>query len=333
MPPLQPEKHFVVFIPEPFPAQSLGTLGARFEVRQGRTGAAYSEAELAKLLVDVDAIAISSRDPITARVIESAPRLRVIAKAGSKPSSNVDLAAAERCGVRVTWTPGANAVSVAEMALALMLTVVKRLPEVSAHLRDGGWRSYDLLGNELAGKTLGLVGLGAIGFEVARRFQVFGSSVIGYDPHVDAARSSALGIRRVDLPTLYAESDIVSLHCEMNPQTAGMIDATALSAMKPGAILVNTARGGLVNEEALLAALNAGQLSAAALDVFEKEPPPKGHALVVHPRVFATPHIAAFTHEASFRETSWALEDAVRILQGHEPLHLPLDISSLHTHP
>ena len=322
MPPSQPERRFVIFIPEPFPESALATLDGRFEIRQGRAGEAYSEAELSMVLADVDAIAINSRDPITARVIESAPRLRVIAKAGSKPTSNVDLAAAERRGVRVTWTPGANAVSVAEMALALMLTVVKRLPEVSAHLRAGGWRTYDLLGSELAGKTLGLVGLGAIGREVARRFHAFGGRVAGFDPFVDAAKAAEWGIERVDLPDLYAKADIVSLHCEMNAQTAGMIDAAALAAMKPGAVLVNTARGGLVDERALLHALDAGRLGAAALDVFAEEPVRKGNALLAHPRVFATPHVSAFTREASFRETSWALEDAARVLQGLEPVHL-----------
>jgi D-3-phosphoglycerate dehydrogenase len=298
-------------------------LGDRFEVRQGRAGEAYSEEELASLLVDVDAIAINSRDLITARVIESAIHLRVIAKAGSKPTSNVDLEAANRRGVRVTWTPGANTVSVAEMTLALMLTIVKRLPELLAHLRQGDWRTYDLLGSELAGKTLGIVGLGAIGQAVAHRFRAFGGRVIGYDPHVTAETTASLGVERVELTTLLARSDIVSLHCEMNPLTAGMINRATLSAMKAGAILVNTARGGLVNEDDLLVALEAGRLGGVALDVFATEPMPKNHPLLAHPRVLATPHVSAFTHEASFRESSWALEDAARILQGLEPLHLP----------
>ena len=319
---MQPEERFTVFIPEPFPEQSLRVLDARFEVRQGRAGAAYTEDELVGLLADVDAVAINSRDPLTARVIESSRRLKVIAKAGSKPTSNVDLAAAEHCGVRVIWTPGANTVSVAERTLALILTVVKRLPELAAHLKRGGWRSYELLGGELAGKTLGLVGLGAVGREVARLFQAFGGHVLGHDPGVAAATAAGLGIRHLDLPEILASSDILSLHCEMNPQTAGLVNRKTLAAMKPGAVLVNTARGGLVDEEALLEALNAGRLSAAALDVFAKEPIPKDHPLLGHPRVFAVPHVSAFTHEASFRETSWALEDAGRVLAGLEPRHL-----------
>jgi len=316
------ERRFVIFAPEPFPRRAVATLDAtRFFVRQGRAGAAYSEEELGELLADVDAIAINSRDPITERVLARAPRLKVIAKAGSKPTSNVDIAAAQRRGVRVTWTPGANAVSVAEMTLALMLIMTKRLAEVSAHLRAGRWRSYDMLGGELAGKTLGLVGLGAIAREVAHRFRAFGGRVIGYDPFVDALAAASFGVESVELAQLYANADFISLHCEMNEQTAKMIDAGVLSRVKRNSILINTARGGLIDEDALLLALDEGRLAGAALDVFASEPPAATNALLAHARVFATPHVSAVTHEASFRESSWALEDAARVLDGLEPLH------------
>lgn len=319
MPASQPEA-FVIFAPEPFPERAIATLGPRFTVRQGRSGQAFSESELAELVGDVDAIAINSRDPVTDRVLAAAPRLKVIAKAGSKPTSNVDLAAAERRGVRVTWTPGANAVSVAEMAIAMMLTVAKRLPEVSARLQEGGWRSYDLLGGELAGKTLGLVGFGAIGREVAQRFTAFGGKVIAFDPFMNAETAKKLGVTVVERRRLFEQSDFVSLHCEMNEHTAKMINVETLKLMKSDAVLVNTARGGLVDEDALLAALDSGSLGGAALDVFATEPPSSGNRLLSHPRVFATPHVSAFTHEASFRESSWALEDAARVLDGLAPL-------------
>jgi D-3-phosphoglycerate dehydrogenase len=319
--PSKPDQRFVVFVPEPFPEASLRVLDARYEVRQGRAGAAYSEAEMMKCLLDVDAIAITSRDPMTARIIASAPRLRVIAKAGSKPTSSVDMAAAERRGVRVTWTPGANVVSVAEMTLAMMLTVAKRLPEASSHLQAGGWRSHDFLGFELAGKTLGLVGLGAIGLAVASRFQAFGGRVVGFDPRVDTALAATHGIEWMPLQALYRVADIVSLHGELNAKTASMIDAAAFASMKTGAIFINTARGGLVDEDALLRALNEHRLAGAAIDVMREEPPRAGHPLVSHPRVFATPHVAAYTHEAQARECGWSLEDAGRILAGLEPMH------------
>jgi D-3-phosphoglycerate dehydrogenase len=256
-------------------------------------------------------------------VLEGANRLRVIAKAGSKPTSNVDLAAAERRSVRVIWTPGANAVSVAEMAMALMLNAVKRLPEVAAHLRRGGWRTYGLLGRELAAMTLGLIGLGAIGREVARRYRAFGGPILVYDPYVDLRRSDCPGVRKVDLDVLLREADIISLHCELSAQTARLINSESLAKMKDGAVLVNTARGGLIDEDALLAALNSGGLAGAALDVFAAEPPAADHLLLSHPRVFATPHVSAYTREASARESSWALEDAGRVLLGVEPVHFP----------
>jgi D-3-phosphoglycerate dehydrogenase len=312
---------FVIFVPEPFPEGALATLDSRFELRLGRSGSAYSEAELERLMADVDAIAIYSRDRITARVLESAKQLRVIAKGGSKPTSNVDIAAAESRGVKVIWTPGANAVSVAEMAIALMLTLLRRLPVLTRHLKDGGWRSFDLLGHEMAGMTLGLVGFGAIGREVAKRYRAFGGPVLAFDPNWDQATADRLGVRGVEFDALLSLSDIVSLHCEMNASTERLINSRTLSEMKPGALLINTARGGLIDEGALLDALNRGQLAGAALDVFAEEPPPEGHPLRTHPHVLATPHVSAFTHESIYRESAWALEDASRVLLGLAPLH------------
>jgi len=315
------KERFVIFVPEPFPETALAVLDDRFEVRQGRVGGAYSESELERLVSDVDAMAIYSRDRITPRVLEAAKRLRVIAKGGSKPTSNVDIAAAERRGVRVIWTPGANAVSVAEMTVALMLTMLRRLPMLTRHLKNGGWRSFDLLGHELAGMTLGLVGFGAVGREVAKRYRAFGGPVLAFDPYMDQSAADRLGIRGVELDAIWSQSDIISLHCEMNTQTERLINNRTLSEMKPGALLINTARGGLVDEIALLDALNRGRLAGAALDVFAEEPLPASHPLLLHPNVLATPHVAAFTHESIYRESAWALEDASRVLLGLAPLH------------
>jgi D-3-phosphoglycerate dehydrogenase len=314
---------FVVFVPEPFPATALQALDHRFAVRQGRTGPAYTEDELAAELADADAIAIYSRDRITARLLDRAPRLKVIAKGGSKPTSNVDIDAAQARGVRVLWTPGANAVGVAEMTLGLMLALVRRLPEVSAHLRHGGWRSFDWLGRELASLRLGIIGLGAIGGEVAKRYRAFGGQVIATDPNAQAEAAAQLGVQLVPMDELLERADIISLHCELNATTAGLINMAALTKVRRGALLINTARGGLLDEPAVLSALNSGHLAGAALDVFAEEPPPAGHPLVHHPRVLATPHVAAFTHESIHRESAWALEDAGRVLLGLAPLHCP----------
>jgi phosphoglycerate dehydrogenase-like enzyme len=316
-------ERWTIFAPEPFPESAIAVLDARFDVRCGRSGAAYCEDELIDLAACADALAIYSRDRISERVLAALPQLKVIAKGGSRPSSNVDIDAAQRRGVRVLWTPGANAVSVAEMTLALMLSLARDLPGLRSRLSQGGWRDFGLLGRELAGTTVGLIGFGAVGREVAARCRAFGQQVLVFDPHLDVRCAEALGADGVDLHELLARSDIVSLHCELNAATARLIDGTALARMKSGAWLINTARGGLIDEDALLTALDAGRLAGAALDVFAVEPPPVGSSLVGHPRVLCTPHVAAFTAESIHRESAWALEDAARVLQGLAPRYAP----------
>jgi len=311
----------VIAIPEPFPDTALDAVDDRFELRQGRAGAGHTEDELIRFLEGADAAAIYSRDRYTRRVFAALPRLRVLAKGGSKPTSNVDLDAAKEHDVQVSWTPGANAVSVAEMAIVLMLTVLRRFPELTRRLQEGGWRDFDLLGHEMAGRTLGLVGFGVIGREVAKRYRAFGGPVIAFDPRFDASAAENLGVRQGSLEDVLTVADIVSLHCEMNAATAGLIGQARVQQMKPGAVFINTARGGLVDEEALLRALDGGRISAAALDVFSVEPVPAGNALANHPKVIATPHVSAFTHEAIHRESRWALEDAGRLLLGLPALH------------
>ena len=312
---------FVVAIPEPFPESALAVLDERFEIRQGRPGPRFTEDELIEFIDGARAVAIYSRDRINRRVLDASPALRVIAKGGSRPTSNVDIDAAEDRGVRVIWTPGANAVSVAEMTLMLILVMLRQFPKLIGRLEKGGWRDFDLLGGELAGQTLGLIGFGAVGTEVASRYRAFGGRIVACDPRLDAAAAANMGVLPCSLDELLRTADIVSLHCELNAATAGLISHAALATMKPGALLVNTARGGLVDEDALLAALERGTLRGAALDVFAVEPPQHPHSLLAHPRVLATPHVAAFTHESIFRESSWALEDAGRLLTGMEPIH------------
>jgi phosphoglycerate dehydrogenase-like enzyme len=192
---------------------------------------------------------------------------------------------------------------------------------MNAHLRQGGWRSFDWLGRELAGMQLGIIGFGAVGREVARRYKAFGGPVLACDPLDDARAADSLGVQLVPLGQLLQQADIVSLHCELNAATSGLINDSTLALCRPGTLLINTARGGLIDEAALLRALDAGVIGAVALDVFASEPPPAGHALVNHPRVLATPHVAAFTHESIHRESAWALEDAGRVLLGQPPLH------------
>jgi D-3-phosphoglycerate dehydrogenase len=310
-----------VAIPEPFPEAALEVLDERFEVRQGRAGPRIEEEELIDFVRGAHAVAVYSRDHVTRRVLEASPDLRVIAKGGSKPTSNVDFDAAGERGIRVIWTPGANAVSVAEMTIASILAMLRGFPALIRRLEHGGWRDFHLLGNELAGRTLGLVGFGAVGREVAKRYRAFGGRMLAFDPRMDAETAARLDVQPCAFEDLLRTADIVSLHCEMNAQTAGLIGRAALAAMKRDALLVNTARGGLVDEQALLDALERGALRGAVLDVFATEPPRHPHRLLSHPRVLATPHVAAFTHESIYRESAWALEDAGRLLTGRDPIH------------
>jgi len=312
---------WIVAIPEPFPDAALEVLDGRFAIRQGRPGPRFDEEELVDFVRGAHAVAIYSRDHITRRVIEASPQLRVIAKGGSKPTSNVDLDAAAEHAVRVIWTPGANAVSVAEMTIASILAMLRGFPALIRRLEEGGWRDFQLLGSELAGRTLGLVGFGAVAREVAKRYRAFGGKIVAFDPRFDAEAAARLDVQPSSLEDLLRTADIVSLHCEMNAQTAGMIGRAALGVMKRDALLVNTARGRLVDEQALLDALDRGALRGAALDVFAVEPPRHPNRLVSHPRVLATPHVAAFTHESIYRESAWALEDAGRLLTGRDPIH------------
>ena len=308
----------VILIAEPYPERSLRVVPPHYEIRQGNPARPYREDELIEALEGVSALAITSRERITARIIDGAPSLRVIGKSGARPT-NVDADAARRRGIEIVWTPRANVESVAEMTLTLMLLVVKRIPEVVERLRGGGWRSYDILGRELSSMTVGLVGLGNVGLAVARLLRTIGARVIGFDPGVSSEKAAEHGVERSDLAELFARAEVVSLHCELNDATRAMVGVGAFAAMRDGVYLVNTARGPLVDAQALLAALASGRVAAAAIDVFESEPVPGGDPLVGHPRIVATPHVAAFTTEAIHRETSQVLEDIVNVL-SHRPV-------------
>lgn len=309
-----------VFVPEPLPEAALQPLRAMAEIVQGAQDRPCTTAELVAAARRCAAFVITSRDRITREVIQAGPQLKVIAKTGAKPS-NVDLAAARAQGTLVTWTPGANAVSVAEFSLSLAFALAKDLAGYQRHLAAGGWRQYDRLALELQGKVASLIGFGAIGTEVARRLQVFGVTVMACDPEVPVERMREHGVTPAGFEAALAAADILFLHCELTERTRHMIDERALRAMKPTAILINTARGALVDEAALLDALRAGRIAAAGLDVFATEPLPAGNPLLQLPNVLATPHVAAFTREAIERETRWAVEDTAAILSGRPPVH------------
>jgi D-3-phosphoglycerate dehydrogenase len=253
-----------------------------------------SGAAVAELATRVQADAILARQgPITAQAIAASPRLRIIARHGVGVDE-VDLAAAADRGVMVTNAPGSNTSAVAEHTLALILGLLKGLKPLGAAIAGGGWRGAGAETRDAAGLRLGLIGCGAIGREVARLAGAFGMKVAGFDPALP--ESGVPGIARAEsLLSLAAQSDVLSVHCPLTPATRGLIGAAVLAAMPPGGFVVNTARGGIVDEAALADVLDRGHLAGAALDVFAAEPPPPDHPLRGHPRVLVTPHVAGVT--------------------------------------
>jgi D-3-phosphoglycerate dehydrogenase len=247
-------------------------------------------------LADADALIVRSATKVTSELMDKAPRLRVVGRAGVGVD-NIDLDEATRRGVLVMSTPGGNAVSVAEHTFALLLALARQVPRLDKAMHEGKWEKGSAAGTEVRGKTLGLIGLGRIGSEVAVRAEAFDMKVLGYDPYISEAAAREMQVELVPLEKLLAESDFVSLHTAVSPATQNLINATTLAQMKTGARLVNAARGELIDEAALADALKSGKLAGAALDVFVEEPP-KAQTLVGLPNVIATPHVAGSTAEA-----------------------------------
>ncbi|HZR55389.1 MAG TPA: phosphoglycerate dehydrogenase [Terriglobales bacterium] len=254
------------------------------------------DGKLNEHLATADALVVRSALQVDAALLEHAPKLRVIGRAGVGVD-NVELDAATRKGIAVMNTPGGNAVAVAEYTLGVMLAMARFVPRATQSMHAGKWDKKTLQGSELRGKTLGIVGLGKIGMEVAKRARVFGMEVVAHDPFVSASVAKEQGIRTVALDEVYAVADYLTLHVGLTPQTAGMINAESLKKMKKGVRLVNCARGELVDEAALAEALKQGQVAAASLDVFAQEPP-KNSPFFGMDNVILTPHIGGSTHEA-----------------------------------
>jgi D-3-phosphoglycerate dehydrogenase / 2-oxoglutarate reductase len=252
--------------------------------------------DLAAQLEAADALIVRSAVQVNADLLAKAPKLRVIGRAGVGVD-NIELEPATRQGIAVMNTPGANAVAVAEHTLAMMLAMARHLCRADALTHAGKWEKKSLQGTELRGKTLGIVGLGKIGMEVARRARIFGMTIIAHDPFVSTAVAKEQGIRMAALEEVYVAADYLTLHVGLTPQTAGMINAESLKKMKRGMRLVNCARGELVDEAALADALKQGQVAGAALDVFTEEPL-KNSPLQALNNVVLTPHIGGSTHEA-----------------------------------
>ncbi len=251
---------------------------------------------LADEIRDADALIVRSSTKVTGDLLAAASRLGVIGRAGVGVD-NVDLDAATQRGIVVMNTPGGNAVSVAEHTMALILALARQLPHADNSIKRGEWEKRRLLGIELRGKTLGLIGLGKVGVEVVRMAQAFAMEVVAYDPYVSSLIASEQNVKLMPLEPLLAASDFLSLHAALTPETRHLISARTLALTKPGVRIINCARGELIHEAALLAALKSGQVAGAGLDVFETEPP-RDLELASHSNVIATPHIAGSTEEA-----------------------------------
>ncbi|HSM72172.1 MAG TPA: hydroxyacid dehydrogenase [Anaerolineales bacterium] len=264
-----------------------------------------------------DAVIVRGRTKITASVMGAASTLKVVGRAGVGVD-NIDLDAAKKHGITVVNAPKSNSLAVAELTFGLLLALAREIPRADASMKQGEWLKNELTGEELNGKTLGIIGYGRIGAEMGKRADAFGMNVVAYDPLISEEEMQARGVEPVSIQDLYAWSDFISLHLPLSVQTRDMIGPLAFSQMKDGVRIVCAARGGIIDEAALVAALNSGKVAGAALDVFAQEPPGLTEA-ISHPRVIATPHIGAQTIEAQSRASEDIASEVLSALQG-EPL-------------
>jgi len=279
------------------------------------TGKPLSSLELRSLLPGMDGF-IAGLDVIDRRALEKADRLKVIARYGVGVDK-VDLEAAKERGIIVTNTPGANSVSVAELALGLTLTLARQIPEAAKNVQQGKWPR--LSGVSLEGKTVGILGLGAIGKQLARRLSGFDCRILAYDPLADNTFAADNGVLLASMDEVIASSDFLSLHLPLLPETQGLVNDGFLSRMKKGSFLINTSRGEVIDEEALLRALESGHLRGAGLDAFSVEPPDPANPLLHLPQVIATPHLGAQTDGATSNMGWMAMQDCLAVLRGEEP--------------
>jgi D-3-phosphoglycerate dehydrogenase len=282
-----------VLVAEELSPAAIAQLESAFEVRHV-DGA--DRPALLRALADVDAVIVRSATRIDAEALAHAPHLRVLARAGVG-LDNVDVEAATKAGVMVVNAPSSNTVSAAEHAVGLLLATARNVPQAMASLKAGEWKRSEFTGAELYGKVAGILGLGRIGELVAQRLAAFGMQVIAYDPYVPTARAAQLGVRLVPLEDLLAEADFITVHLPKTAETAVLIGERELRLVKPGVLIVNAARGGIVNEHALALALKDGRVGGAGIDVFATEPCTDS-PLFGFPNVVVTPHLGASTHEA-----------------------------------
>jgi D-3-phosphoglycerate dehydrogenase / 2-oxoglutarate reductase len=307
----------------PVAVEMLEAAGLEADVQTGK-----SADELKALAAGAHGWLIRSGTRITADLLDAAPDLRVVGRAGVGVD-NVDLQAATRRGVLVLNTPDGNTLSTAEHTCAMILALARQIPQAHASLREGKWERSRFSGAELHGKTLAVVGVGKIGREVATRMQAFGMEVIGFDPVLSMEAAERLGVELVEIEDVFARADVITLHTPLNEATRGLLNRDTLARCKDGVRIVNCARGGIVDEADLLEALESGKVAGAALDVFSKEPPgPELAELLAHPRMVVTPHIAASTEEAQEKVALQVTESVIDALAGR-PVASPVNAGAI----
>lgn len=286
-----------IVVCDPVSPKGIALLQQRPEFQVEVIGKKLPESELLPRVKDAVALVVRSETKITKAVMEAATGLRVVGRAGVGVD-NVDVEAATARGVVVMNTPAGNTISTAELTFSMLMALARKIPQAHASMKAGEWNRKAFSGTELHGKTLGVLGMGRIGGEVARRARAFGMRVLAYDPYLTQARAQAMDVEVAALDKVFAEADFVTVHMPMTDETRGMVNAAAMAKMKKGVKILNCARGGIVVEADLAAAIQSGHVAAAALDVYEVEPPPADFPLRALPQVIMTPHLGASTDEA-----------------------------------
>jgi D-3-phosphoglycerate dehydrogenase len=301
-----------VLVSDPIAKEGIELLQQHFDV-DVKTG--MEKSQLIDIIGEYDALAVRSETKVTADVLEAAKNLKIIGRAGVGVD-NIDVPVATQKGILVVNSPAGNTIAAAELTMAMMLSLARNIPQGHSSLRSGEWKRSKFVGNEIYGKTLGVIGLGKIGTAVAKRAQSFEMEVIGCDPYVSEDYASKLGIELVDLETLLKRSDYITLHIPATKETKGSIGEKQIAMMKPGVRIINCARGGIVDEKALSKAVEEGGVAGVAIDVYEQEPPPTDNPLLKLEKAVTTPHLGASTEEAQINVAIDVAEQIIDVLNG-----------------
>lgn len=313
--------HFKILVADPLAKEGVEALKAYAEV-DVKTG--MTKDEIKAIIGNYDAIAVRSETKVTAEIIDAGKKLQVIGRAGVGVD-NVDLDAATRNGVLVVNAPTGNTISAAEHTIGLMVALARHIPQANQKLRAGEWKRKEYMGTEIRNKTLGVVGLGNVGAEVAKRAAGLLMKIIAYDPFVSEEVAKNLGARMVTLDELLKESDFITLHIPLTPKTKGLLGEKEIAKMKPNVRIINCARGGIIDEELLFKAVQEGKIAGAAVDVFTKEPAPADNPLLKSEKIIVTPHLAASTTEAQISASTDIAEEIIAALKG-DPVRYAINI-------